>query len=194
MLSEANQLLDEELLLYNETFTDVTIDRLYYDEFTQATFTGFVAPVQFLGEKVQSVPVRGSVIYTGYAFDKEKAMALLSKELHTHVGTGRRLLPESIDIERLVYHVVDYSDDISWIKITADLTGKEISILDPLSPQGAKFAKKLRERVQGLGKDEALRRTENLPEVDAVEISLWPPWSASLPSIPTQIVITPIEE
>jgi len=39
--------------------------------------------------------------------------------------------------------------------------------------------------------EEALRIVKNLPEVDQVEISIWPPWSPKLPPIPTHIYIEP---
>ena len=89
----------------------------------------------------------------------------------------------------LVAHVIDYSDDLSWIKLTVDLSGTEQFILDPLTPAGARFSKKIRELVTGLTTKEALRILRNLPEVDNADIRLWPPWNSSLPRIPAHITI-----
>ena len=119
---------------------------------------------------------------------------MLSKELRTHVGEGRRILEDSLTLDRLVAHVIDYEDDFSWIKLTVDLTGSQQYILDPLSPTGALFAKKVREGVKGLSKEEAQRIVDNLPEVKKADVSVWPPWSGTLPSIASHIIIEPIIE
>ncbi|NOS67589.1 MAG: hypothetical protein HOO67_04470, partial [Candidatus Peribacteraceae bacterium] len=79
----------------------------------------------------------------------------------------------------------------SWIKITADVVGTEQFVLDPLSQVGAKFGKKVREAIAGLSVHDAQRILRNFPEVDRVEIRLWPPWAGVLPSIPSNIRITP---
>ena len=92
-------------------------------------------------------------------------------------------------MKRLVAHVIDYSKDLSWIKLTVDLTGTATYILDPLTPRGAVFAKNIRERISGLSTDDALRIVKNMPEVEDAEISLWPPWGNQLPSIPSHITV-----
>ena len=110
-----------------------------------------------------------------------------------HVGEDRRLLEETLTLDRLVAHVIDYEDDLSWIKLTVDLSGTEEYVLDPLSPSGAHFGKDVREAVAGISKKDALRIIRNFPEVEKVEISLWPPWGRTLPHIPSHISITPME-
>jgi hypothetical protein len=87
--------------------------------------------------------------------------------------------------------VILYDDDLSWAKITAELTGTEEFVLDPLTPTGAVFAQRVRESITDKPKAEALRIVQNMPEVDHVEISIWPFWSDSLPSIPSHITIAP---
>ena len=67
-------------------------------------------------------------------------------------------------------------------------------ILDPLSPTGAVFAKKVRESVRGLHKADAERIVGNYPEVKKAEISMWPPWTRYLPGITSHIVIEPVYE
>ncbi|OGJ59508.1 hypothetical protein A2881_01490 [Candidatus Peribacteria bacterium RIFCSPHIGHO2_01_FULL_55_13] len=189
LLATAKQLVDEEKTLHNTQEKDSFIEILYYDELTRAEFHDFDLPRQFLGEAVTSVPVQGSLTYTAYAYDAQHILNMLKKELEEHVGVGKRLLPDTISMDRLVAHVIDYSDDLSWIKLTVDLSGTEQFILDPLTPAGAKFSKKVRELVTGLTTEEALRILRNLPEVDNADIRLWPPWNSSLPRIPAHITI-----
>ena len=194
LLTLAKRTADEEVQVFNAEHPDSLLEMLYYEELTSVEYTNFVMPREFLGRPVQSIPIQGSIVYTTYAYDTKKVLEMLSKELRTHVGEGRRILEDSLSLERLVAHVIDYEDDFSWIKLTVDLTGTEQYILDPLSPTGALFAKKVRESVKGLTKEEAKRIVDNLPEVKKSKVSIWPPWSGVLPNIASHIIIEPIIE
>jgi len=192
LLLTAKQTVDEEKMLWNAQHPDEQFDLLYYDELTQTKYENFVLPTEFVGQTVTSVPIEGTIIYTAYGYDNKAVLDLLVAELTAHVRAERRLLPESLTLSRLVAHVIDYADDLAWIKITVDLSGTEQFILDPLSPTGSQFAKSVREKVTGLPIEEALRIIKNLPEVDQVDISIWPPWSPKLPPIATHIYIEPV--
>lgn len=195
LLSEAKRLVDEQRDILNvESDGKHVIELLYYDELTKTQYVDFVEPRQFMGMPVQSVPMEGSIVYTMYAYDTQEVLDMLSRELKTHVGEGRRLLEDSLDLSRLVAHVIDYEDDFSWIKLTVDLTGTVQHILDPLSPTGAVFAKKVRNTVVGLSKEDAQRIVSNYPEVKEASIHVWPFWSSYLPSIATSISIEPITD
>jgi hypothetical protein len=180
---------DQRQALSAERGGDLAI--LEFPALTRIAFSGFVLPTQFIGQSVQSVPVEGKVRYGAYAYDRDAVLALLVGELQSHVREGRRLLNSSLDKARMDVRVIDYADDLSWIKLTVELLGTEEHILDPLSPNGAVFGKHLREKVAGKPYDEALRIVKNMPEVDRVEISLWPPWSRTVPSIPSHVSIVP---
>ncbi|MDD5041661.1 MAG: hypothetical protein PHX87_04630 [Candidatus Peribacteraceae bacterium] len=192
LLLMAKQMVDEEKTLWNAQHADEQLEMLYYDELTTTRYEHFVLPNEFIGQPVSSVPVEGTIVYTAYGYDTKAVLDLLVAELTAHVQAERRLLPESLTMSRLVAHVIDYADDLKWIKITVDLSGTEQFILDPLSPTGSQFAKKVREKVTGLPIEEAMRIIRNLPEVDQVEISIWPPWSPKLPPIPMHIYIEPV--
>lgn len=189
LLSQAKQMADEQKILWNAQHPDQQWDVLYYDELTKIQYANFALPTSFVGQTVASVPVEGSIRYTVYAYDTRAVLQLLIDELTTHVRDGKRLLQNSLTLSRLVTHVIDYSEDFSWIKITVDLSGTEQYIIDPLSPSGALFARKVREKVAGMSPDDAARIIKNFPEVDSVTISLWPPWSGTLPMIPSHILI-----
>lgn len=191
LLSLAKQLTEEERLLKNSQREGESLEILYYDELTKVAFRNFRLPEKFVGEAVTTLPVEGDLQYTAYAFDAAEMLHLLERELRAHTRKGERLIPESIRRDRLVVHVIDYADDFSWIKLTVDLAGTVKVILDPLSLQGIRFGKTIREKVKGLSKEEALRIIRNMPEVEKVELSLWPPWKRMLPEIPTNIVIVP---
>ncbi len=164
---------------------------LNYPELTKTTYTGFVLPTQFLGQEATSVPVQGGVTYTMFAYDADFILQALRGELRSHVREGSRLLDEQIGREDLVAHVIAYDDNLSWIKLTVDLTARQEYILDPLSPTGALFGKEVRQKVTGVSQVDALRIIRNMPEVDQVEIHQWPPWSRMLPPVAAHISIVP---
>ena len=64
-----------------------------------------------------------------------------------------------------------------------------------LDPKSAEIQWRLAAAIfaaqRGLPKEEALRIVKNMPEVDDVEISIWPPWSGTVPPIPSHISIVP---
>ena len=187
LLSEANQLIDEKIIIYNAENSDKVLTRLYYDELTNIEFVDFVLPTEFINQKIQSVPVQGSVLYKAFAYDSKYVLDLLTSELKTHIEENKELIMDSVDIDRLVTHVIDYHDDLAWIKLTVDLSGTERAILDPLTPYGARFAKDIREKVIGKTRSDALRIVKNLVEVEKATISIWPPWTRSMPEIPYNI-------
>lgn len=194
LLSLAKQLTDERRDLHNAEFGEHAMDLLYYDELTKVSYENFDLPTEFVGLPVGSVPVSGSIRYTAYAYDSQEVLKILSREVLSHITEGKRILPETLTESRLVSHVIDYADDFSWIKLTIDLSGTEQYILDPLSPTGAVFAKKVRDHVKGLTAEEAKRIVRNFPEVKEAEVSVWPPWSPKLPSIPSHISVDPVLE
>jgi len=189
LLASAKQLVDEQRDLFNAEHAEEHMEILYYEELTKSIFYNFKLSEQFLGQPVKSVPIEGDVVYTAYAYDSRHVLALLSQELRQHVEDGKRLLEETLTLDRLVAHVIDYADDLAWIKLTVDLSGTEQYILDPLSPTGARFGKKVRDLVTGKDKDTAQRIIKNLPEVENVEVHVWPPWNRLVPHIPSSISI-----
>lgn len=191
LLTSAKQLIDEQRVLINAEDKSKVLEMLYYEELTKSEYIDFVLPEVFLDQPVQSVPIEGTIRYTSYAYDTQEVLDLLYKELVTHVGQDKVLLEDSISLDRLVAHVIDYHDDLLWIKLTVDLSGTQRYVLDPLSPMGARFGKRVRNEILGLSTSEAKRVIKNLPEVDEVSISLWPPWSRIIPSIPSHISIVP---
>ena len=192
LLLQAKQMVDEDKLLWNAQHADQQLEMLYYDELTKISYRNFVLPTQFIGQQLASVPIEGTIEYISYGYDTKAVLDLLVNELSSHVREGKRILESSLNLSRLVAHVIDYAPDLSWIKITVDLSGIEQYILDPLTPTGVQFANKIREKVVGLSLDDALHIIKNFPEVDSASISIWPPWSSRLPPIPSHIYISPV--
>lgn len=191
LLAAAKQQIEEERRIHNAQSATAELELLSYDELTKIHYSNFKLPTEFLGQPVTSIPVEGDIDFRMFAYDKNALLSLLRGQLLSHIRDDKRVLDETLSEEHLDVRVISYDDALAWIKLTVELTGTQEHILDPLTPNGALFAKHVREQVQGKGMDEALRILRNMPEVDRVEISLWPPWDDSLPTIPSNIRIIP---
>lgn len=198
LLVTAKQLIEEERQARNAGDPGTHVELLAKDDVILATYSGFVLPTQFLGQPVLSVPIEGGLIYTVPAYDLQRLQAAYSPELHAHTGEGKQLIPDSVHIDPQKVIIIEYGDDGSaqhrftgeWIKITADITGTEQFIIDPLTPAGAAFGRRVRDAIAGLSVADAQRILRNFPEVERVQIRLWPPWSSRLPEIPSNTRIT----
>ncbi len=188
--AEASDREKQTVLQMNQAEPGRELRALTNDQLVKSTFTGFVLPTQLLNQPVTSVPVEGALVYTVFAYDAQSILQSVSADLESHVAEGKKILPDTVNLSHLDVRVFDYADDLSWIKATVEMVATEQFILDPLSPDGAKFAKKMRDDVVGLSTKDALRIIRNLPEVEKVEIKMWPPWSQQLPDIPSHISMT----
>ncbi len=188
LLAEAKTLVEERIqsvaLMAGKEYRLLTQEQL-----VRSTFSGFVLPLQFLNQQVPSITVEGTLLHRVLAYDAGEILSIVKGELEERVSAEKHMLPGTVDLRHMEMRVFDYADDLSWIKATAELSATEQYILDPLTPSGARFARKVRERVQGLRKEEAQRIINNFPEVEKAEIDLWPPWGTLLPSIPSSIAI-----
>lgn len=189
LLSDANQQIDEEIEVQNSLYNSV-LTRLFYDDLRTIHFSDFDLSRQYLGQTIDSVPLTGTIEYTAYAYDKQYVLQILEQEIHQHVEAGKKIVKDSISFDLLSTHVMEYSDNLSWIKITVDLSASERFVLDSLTPNGIKFANKVRAAALGKTKEEARRVINNMPEVERATVRLWPPWSSSLPDIAYNISIT----
>jgi hypothetical protein len=134
--------------------------------------------------------VQGSIEYTVILYDEDALLTLLKDEVYKRVPPGKVVVESSLVKENMDLNVIPpWDDDFQWVKITADLTYSERYVISPITPNGARFGKYVRDNVAGKTATEAERILKNLPEVERVEISVWPPWSFTLPAIGGNIAI-----
>ncbi len=186
----AKELVQEQRALYMQEHPGSLIELMEKEDVIKKSFTGVVLPLHLLGKPVDSAPVEGTLVYTVYGYDTNAVLGMLRTDSAEHVSDGMRVLTESFIPERMRVYIIDYDDNLAWIKITADLLGLQEFVLDPLTPVGARFGKKVRETAANLPVGEAARVIRNMQEVDKVEIHLWPPWGRRLPEIPSHILLT----
>lgn len=180
-----------EILRRNQADQTVFLKLMDSGKLTKVEYSDIVLPHDQVGKSVDMITVQGNITYTAYAYDALSILELLKKELRAHTREGRELLTDHLGIEDLVVMPIEWDDSFAWIKMTVDLTGTQEYVLDPLSPEGALFAKRLRERVVSMRRDAALRVIKNMPEVENARITQWPPWKRVLPGIESHISVIP---
>lgn len=189
LLSVAKQQAEDERLALNQ-LRGTHYVQLQYEELTRTEYRDFELPYEFVGQSVASIPVTGTIDFTIILYDENELLDLLAKEARLRTPDHTIVSEESLSRENIDLHVIaPWDDDFAWVKITADLTYNQRYVFDPLSPDGAAFGKHIRESVAGKTVQDAYRVLRNLPEVSSVEISVWPPWSFTLPTIGTNIAI-----
>jgi hypothetical protein len=126
----------------------------------------------------------------GMAYDSDQLYSLLKKELEERTHPDMHIQKDSINPDTINYEVIDEGDkDIGQIKITATIQGIEEYIVDSSLDVGLRFSDKIKDKILGLKIAEAENYINNLPEVDAVEIKLWPIWISAIPRIPENIEV-----
>lgn len=190
LLADAKGAIEEQRRQLNLAQPGARLELLNKEDLIRRTYSGFILPTDMLGKEVTSIPVRGNLVYTVPAYDLNAILAKFSGELQLHIGEGKQLLQNTVSVDPQRVVVIEYADNLSWIKITADIVGTEQFVLDPLTPTGVRFGKQVRDAIAGLGKQDALRIVKNLPEVERAGITIWPPWSGQIPSIPSNISIS----
>lgn len=189
LLARARQMVEEERQERNAMDRGLHLEFLTKDDVIAATYTGFVLPTNFIGQKVDSIPVEGVLSYGVPAYDTRGILRRYSYELQEHAGEGKQILQDTLHLDPQKVVIIEYGDDLSWVKLTVDIAATEQFVIDPLTPSGVKFGKRVRDAVAGKSKHEALRILKNFPEVERVDISIWPPWNGSLPGIGSNISI-----
>lgn len=192
LLTVAKQQVEEERIGFNE-LNGTNFVQLQREELTKLVYKDFDLSEQFIGQNVASIPISGSVDFTVILYDEDELLRLLTEEVLQRISADKTVVMSSLTKENVDLNVIaPWDDDFLWVKITSDLTYTQRYVISPITPNGAKFGKYIRDNVAGKTVAEANRIIKNLPEVDKVEISVWPPWAFQLPTIGNSIAI--IEE
>lgn len=190
LMNVAKQQVEEERQSRNK-FRASHLVQLNYQDLTKAVFKDFHLSEEFIGQNVTSIPVSGTIEYTVILYDENDLLNLLKGEVYSRIPSDKTVVETSLTKDNMDLNVIaPWDDDFKWVKITAALTYTERYVINPITPSGAKFGKYIRDSVAGKTVTEALRIIRNLPEVDSVTISVWPPWAFTLPTLGNNITIT----
>lgn len=189
-LTKTAKIRTEEEIKNLEARTESEYTLLQYDVLTSEAFSGITLPMDLIGKSVKSIPIEGTLLYEMLVYNKDELFNLLLPGLRDHIEDGQELIEESTSKEGISVHVIEYDDDLGWVKITAELTGKERHVLSAKTLEGREFGERVREAISGKSVRDAKRIIQNYPEVDRTEVKVWPPWRKAMPSLSSNIVLT----
>lgn len=129
----------------------------------------------------------------GVAYDFDQLFEILKKELKTRTHPDMQIREDSIRPESISFEPVSEDEVLGQIKITATIKGIQEYVIDSSLQAGLRFSNKVKERIVGLTVEEAESYVGNLPEVDEVEIKLWPIWVSKIPRIADNIEVKLME-
>jgi hypothetical protein len=159
-------------------------------QFINSKIIELKTPTDLIGTEAETVTVYAKMQINGIAFDREEYYRVLENELKSKVHPQKRLL--AIDRNSTTYRVVSsdsQAGNLQRIKIAVTIKGVEEFELNARTKNGADLIQKINTSILGKKFNEAKYYIQNLEEVSQVEISLWPFWSASIPSLESGIKI-----
>lgn len=145
------------------------------------------------GSEKEKFEVFARIEAKGIAYDQDQIFGLLKKEIKSRAHPDMQVTDRSLDPKEMTFEVVSDDPALGQIKITVTLPGIEEFVIEPSELAGQRFGARVKEKVAGLPKAEAQSLISAMPEVDDVQISLWPIWLSSMPRVPENIEIKLME-
>ncbi|MEK9160111.1 MAG: hypothetical protein AAB383_05275 [Patescibacteria group bacterium] len=147
-------------------------------------------PYSLVGTEQSSFDVTGTMTISGIAYNQEDLFSLLKAEIVSTKTPGKLLI--SVDENSMSLQILEVINNA--YKITAQVQGIEEYEIDPELEGGNKLAEKIKEHIAGKSIEEAKAYIQNLPEVNSVEIKVWPVWSPTIPSLSENIKIKSLSD
>lgn len=144
-------------------------------------------PLTLIGQEHSDFEISGSLSISGVCFDQESLLESLKKEVLAAKSPGKQVV--KVNDESVSIKLLELDPANSVYKFTAEIQAIEEYEIDPDLEGGGELAKKIREHISGKSKDEAERYLQNLPEINRVEIKIWPSWSPNIPKLEENIRI-----
>lgn len=149
-------------------------------------------PYELVGQEVETFEVSGSITLSGVAYDSDALYEILKTQILAVETPGKQLI--SIDKDSISLSVLEANPSSDSYKITAQIQGVEEYEIDADLEGGAELSKKIIEHIAGKTIEEAEDYIQNLPEVNQVEINVWPVWSPTIPTWPDNIKIKSLSD
>src|SRR3989338_4615987 len=149
-------------------------------------------PYELVGQEMDSFEIKGSLSISGAAYDGDALYNILKTEIVSVQTPGKQLIAVKEDSVSIV--VLEVNNAGLTYKLTVQIQGIEEYEIDPELEGGADLAEKIKEHIAGKSIEEATNYIQNLPEVNQVEITVWPFWSPTIPNLPENIKIKSLSE
>jgi hypothetical protein len=149
-------------------------------------------PYSVIGDETQEFEITGSLQLTGVAYDSEAVLNILKTEIISGETPGKQLV--RIDEDSISINVLETDLAASIYRFTAQIQGVEEFEIEKDLEGGSKLVKKITEHIAGRSIEEAEAYVQNLPEVNKVQIKIWPSWAPTIPSLPENIKIRSLSD
>ena len=136
--------------------------------------------------------VSGTLKVSGVVYNSEDLFTILKEELE-HRKSPEKLLIK-VDEDSISHEIFSFNEIPGQIKMTSKIKGIEAYAIDPSDEHGAQLIKKIKEHIAGKTITEAEDYVQNLEEVNKVEISSWPVWAPTIPTVFENIEVEVDEE
>lgn len=144
-------------------------------------------PQNIEGQKLESFDVKGTVTATGIAYNQDELLSILNNELKVKKNPEKSLA--SVDEGSITYKITEINAVAGKVTITPSIQGIEEFEISPKKENGERLIKKIKDQIVGKEIQEARDFIQGLPEIEKVEITTWPAWAPTIPSVPDNIDI-----
>lgn len=144
-------------------------------------------PPNMEGQKLDSFDVKGTIVVSGIAYNKDDMMGILKREIQLKKNPEKTLA--SVDENSFTYKVVDNNKVAQKVTITATIQGLEEFEINPKKENGDRLIKKIKESIVGKDVTTARDFIKNLQEIERVDIQTWPAWAPTLPAVADNIKV-----
>ena len=191
----AKEQLKEHIESMNQ-LNETNLVLLGSDQFLEIELQEVRVPENIAGSTQESFEVFAQIKATGIAYDYDQLFELLKKNLKSRTHPDMKIKEESIRPESIIFEPVNpegYDEALGQIKMTASIEGIQEYVIDDSLQAGVRFTTRMKEKVLGLSIEKAEAYVANLPEVEDVEIKLWPFWLSRIPRIADNIEVKLME-
>lgn len=179
-------------VLAQATANNMTLSLLEDSDIIQYGVAEVKLPKESVGKETDTFEVTGTMKISGVAYDSQGLLSILKSEIMSTKTPGKKLV--KIDDKSISINVFEVNIKGDAYKFTAQIQGIEEYAIDTEDETGANLVKKIEEHVAGKPVEEAESYIQNLPEVNSVEIKMWPFWSPTIPTLPDNIKIKSLSQ
>ena len=173
----------------NQNLNLVLFDDPQLIEFGDIEYT--VDP-DLVGKELDEFEISGSISVSGVAYDQDQLLELLKEEAMSKNNPGQHLV--EIDESSITTELFDIDEANQTYTFTAEIWVVQEYILNPNDPEGKMLIDKIVQHVAGLSLEDAQNYIQSLPEINKVEIKMWPFWSNTLPALPENIKVNTVTQ
>lgn len=178
--------LRKEALSESNT-SGVTLDLLEDSDVLIYGTASIDMPYELVGQEMEEFDISGNMSISGVAYDQDALLLILKSAIMAGTTPGKQLI--RIEEDSVSTSVLESEPASNYYKFTAQIQGVEEYEIDPELEGGSTLSKKIKEHIAGKTVEEAESYVQNLPEVNSVDIKLWPTWSPTIPTLPENIKI-----